>query len=114
MGVGMQYSAAALRAIEVEIRVLSQLCHPHIIAFKGACLAPPTSASWKSWPRGLSLGPAPQPQQPQGSACSPRAPGSNPWAAVQRRPRQQQQQLPAGLQGSSSVALGPGVNCLTP
>lgn len=41
MGVGVQFSAASLRAIKVEIRVLSQLSHPNIVAFKGACLAPP-------------------------------------------------------------------------
>lgn len=41
LGVGMQFSAAALRAIKMEIRVLSQLSHKNIVAFKGACLAPP-------------------------------------------------------------------------
>lgn len=41
MGVSMQFSAAALRAIKMEIRVLSQLSHKNIVAFKGACLAPP-------------------------------------------------------------------------
>jgi serine/threonine protein kinase len=37
----MQFSAASLRAIKMEIKVLSQLSHPNIVAFKGACLAPP-------------------------------------------------------------------------
>lgn len=41
MRLGVQFSSASLRAIKVEIRVLSQLSHPHIIAFKGACMAPP-------------------------------------------------------------------------
>lgn len=40
MGVGMQFSAASLRAIKMEIKVLSQLSHDNIVAFKGACLAP--------------------------------------------------------------------------
>jgi serine/threonine protein kinase len=37
----MQFSAASLRSIKMEIKVLSQLSHPNIVAFKGACLAPP-------------------------------------------------------------------------
>jgi serine/threonine protein kinase len=37
----MQFSAASLRAIKMEIKVLSQLSHPNIVVFKGACLAPP-------------------------------------------------------------------------
>lgn len=41
MRLGVQFSSASLRAIKVEIRVLSQLSHPNIVAFKGACLAPP-------------------------------------------------------------------------
>lgn len=41
MRLGVQFSSASLRAIKVEIRVLSQLSHPHIVAFKGACIAPP-------------------------------------------------------------------------
>ena len=41
MRLGVQFSSASLRAIKVEIRVLSQLSHPNIIAFKGACMAPP-------------------------------------------------------------------------
>lgn len=41
MNVGMQFSAASLRAIKQEIKVLSQLSHENIVAFKGACLAPP-------------------------------------------------------------------------
>jgi hypothetical protein len=41
MRLGVQFSSASLRAIKVEIRVLSQLSHPNIVSFKGACLAPP-------------------------------------------------------------------------
>lgn len=41
ISMGMQFSAASLRAIKMEIRVLSQLSHENIVAFKGACLAPP-------------------------------------------------------------------------
>lgn len=41
MRLGVQFSSASLRAIKLEIRVLSQLSHPHIVAFKGACMAPP-------------------------------------------------------------------------
>jgi hypothetical protein len=41
MRLGVQFSSGSLRAIKVEIRVLSQLSHPNIVAFKGACLAPP-------------------------------------------------------------------------
>jgi len=41
MRLGVQFSSASLRAIKLEIRVLSQLSHPNIVAFKGACMAPP-------------------------------------------------------------------------
>lgn len=41
MRLGVQFSSGSLRAIKVEIRVLSQLSHPNIVAFKGACMAPP-------------------------------------------------------------------------
>jgi hypothetical protein len=41
MRLGVQFSSASLRAIKVEIRVLAQLSHPNIVAFRGACMAPP-------------------------------------------------------------------------
>jgi hypothetical protein len=41
MRLGVQFSSASLRAIKVEIRVLAQLLHPNIVAFRGACMAPP-------------------------------------------------------------------------
>jgi serine/threonine protein kinase len=120
MGLGMKYSAAALKAIKMEIRVLSQLCHPHIIAFKGACLAPPHICILEELAEGGSLwsrlhsrssrrhlppgaaGPAARRQPPPGSSAQGTPPARDSMQG------QQQQRPRRSLSDPSGAGAGRG------
>eukprot|EP00775_Hariotina_reticulata_P006309 gene6309-6544_t len=113
MGLGMRYSAAALRAIKMEIRVLSQLCHPHIIAFKGACLAPPHICILEELAEGGSLWSrlhsrsSRRTQAAAGARSRPHPPGSSSAQTPQARDsRPGQQQCPRrSLSDSAGVRM---------
>ena len=103
---GPGFSMAALKAIQQEIKVLSQLQHPHIIAFKGACLAPPHICILEELAVGGSLHTRLYSRGSSGS--SKKASGSSSSSSSQGKSRGVRGGSSSGLRRGSSSSNGGG------